>query len=141
MNLSRRLFLGGAIALAGATQVAALETTPTIYADGIHDDSPGLKAWLEGKAVRIRDGVMAYRGGAFELYDTELSISETIVITRNMRMMRCCIVARPEFKGGPLTYFGANTHSTLADCTFVLSSAPSAESAIVFDAPIKRIIQ
>lgn len=53
--MDRRSFLGGSLALAGSllvvpvTKVLAANPVPTIWGDGIHDDSPGLQALFDGE--------------------------------------------------------------------------------------------
>lgn len=56
MDLSRRSFLGGAIALTAATLLpldAVASTVPSIHGDGVHDDTNGLQALLDGEPFRI----------------------------------------------------------------------------------------
>lgn len=56
-DLSRRAFLGGALALTAAVAVPipafARETLalPVVYGDGVHDDTAGLQALFDGKPV------------------------------------------------------------------------------------------
>lgn len=59
VDVSRRLFLGGALAIAAASivPVADAEATtgpiPKIVGDGIHDDTEGLQALIDGRPVCI----------------------------------------------------------------------------------------
>ena len=62
VDVSRRLFLGGALALAGAAVLAeteALASVPRIVGDGVHDDTAGLQALLNGAPVRIENDVVS----------------------------------------------------------------------------------
>lgn len=84
VTLSRRSFLGGALVLAAATAVPAhalkaLGPLPVIYGDGIHDDTAGLQAAIDGKPFRVfgdrayavRTGGRVFIGqGRFRLSDT-----------------------------------------------------------------------
>ncbi len=53
--ISRRAFLGGAIALTAVTALPAdaFADAPTIYGDCEHDDAPGLNALLAGEPFRV----------------------------------------------------------------------------------------
>lgn len=86
VDVSRRLFLGGALALSAATilsrEVVASETVPTLYGDGVHDDTAALQAMLdqrpviiEGEAVRS-EGTIYLRSGIY-------LISRPLVITKD----------------------------------------------------------
>ncbi len=81
VDVSRRLFLGGALALAGAKileQTAAAESSgiPTLYGDGVHDDTVALQALFDRKPVRIEGQIVAdvqegmLQGGDFVISDT-----------------------------------------------------------------------
>jgi hypothetical protein len=61
--LSRRSFFGGALALSAviALPLEAFPFAPTIYADGVHDDTAGLQALLDGKPFRVAGEARAWR--------------------------------------------------------------------------------
>jgi hypothetical protein len=82
MNLSRRGFLTGMVAVAAVTAAAALPlpsfaSVPTLWGDGEHDDTEALQALLDGKPI-IRDGVLLEPdghgirliGGVYQVSDT-----------------------------------------------------------------------
>ena len=95
MEVSRRSFLGGALALVAATQLPgkAFASAPTLYGDGIHDDTAALNALLAGKPFRLagngvyavnREGYIFLSGGMFR-------ISNTIHVMRpNTTITDCC---------------------------------------------------
>jgi len=56
MDFSRRLFLGGAVALASAGFVKTATEVPTLWGDMIHDDSPALNALFRGEPIRVLQG-------------------------------------------------------------------------------------
>lgn len=66
MNIDRRSFVAGLAAAVGAlaTPAFAFATPPTIYGDGIHDDTAGLQAFFDGRRVRdlTAPGVLAREG-------------------------------------------------------------------------------
>lgn len=81
MSISRRSFLGGALALSAATSMPlkAFAHAPVIYGDGVHDDTAGLQAALDGKPFRVfghgayvvrGDGHIFIGNGSFRLSDT-----------------------------------------------------------------------
>lgn len=54
VELSRRLFLGGAIALVGAAVLPRMVlSAPVVWGDGIHDDWAGLDALFNGRKAQI----------------------------------------------------------------------------------------
>jgi hypothetical protein len=75
MQLSRRSFLGGVLALSAATLVVPRLPLPRIVGDGIHDDAPGLNALLCGDPVSIEasgitlssEGNCLIRNGCFRM--------------------------------------------------------------------------
>lgn len=99
VTLSRRSFLGGALALTAASAVPAYalkSPAPVIYADGIHDDTAGLQAALDGEPFRVfGDGVFIVRNdghiyigkGAFRLSDT-LHLRGSVPVTLSDFHMR-----------------------------------------------------
>jgi hypothetical protein len=95
MNISRRSFLGGAMV---ATALAALPAlakanVPTIYADGVQDDFPGLQAMIDGKPFRIAgEGVFENHAGDVVISDARLALSEPLDLSRphgTVTMTRC----------------------------------------------------
>lgn len=92
MDISRRTFLGGAIAVAGALALPKIAGMPTIYGDDIHDDWEGIDALFNGRPVKMLteairvgpDGLVEMVGGSFRLSKTlDLSGSST-----NIRLIR-----------------------------------------------------
>lgn len=102
MNLSRRSFLGGVMALTASTALpirgAFALALPTIWGDGVHDDAPGLNALLQGLPFHVEnddvvaaDGVI--RGGSF-------IIGEPIRITvSDFLVAECRFLTTPNFDG------------------------------------------
>lgn len=89
VDLTRRSFFGGALALVGATVVSAhvpidLSPVPIIYGDMIHDDTPGLQALFDGKSFRVagESTALVMRVGSSVHIDGHFSISKTLEITR-----------------------------------------------------------
>lgn len=91
MEVSRRLFLGGALALVAATQLpnVAFASAPVIYGDGYHDDTAGLQAAFDGKPFKVvgkgtyivrKGGQVMLNGGTFKLTDT-LHVRDTAFIS------------------------------------------------------------
>jgi hypothetical protein len=75
-DLTRRSFLGGALAVAGASVVpvsALFATVPRIVGDGIYDDWAGLQAALNGEPfiaddMVVRDATTVFlKSGAYRL--------------------------------------------------------------------------
>jgi hypothetical protein len=53
MNLTRRIFLGGTLAIAATKFVFAEENLPTLYGDGIQDDTIALQTLFDGGKIRL----------------------------------------------------------------------------------------
>lgn len=66
VDVSRRLFLGGALAIASASVApaadAVLAPLPRIVGDGVHDDHAGLTALFHGEPVNIEGAVVSRIG-------------------------------------------------------------------------------
>jgi hypothetical protein len=75
VDISRRFFLGGAISLVAATtfapSISAMMNMPTIYGDGVRDDTSGLYALLHNEpctfnkeqiGVEKHEGIVFHRG-------------------------------------------------------------------------------
>lgn len=94
MNLSRRSFLGGVMALTASTALpirgAFALALPTIWGDGVHDDAPGLNALLQGLPFHVEnDDVVAIDGmirqGTFLIGSTLRPIADRhFIITHNL---------------------------------------------------------
>lgn len=75
MTVDRRTFLKSAGAGLGALMIApgllsrmtSWNTAPTLYGDGIHDDTPGLQALIDGEPVNVRDPAMRFENGVVYL--------------------------------------------------------------------------
>lgn len=80
MDISRRSFLGGAIAatVVAVSPALALANLPVIYGDGIHDDWAGLTAFFNGKPFVIEgEGFTASEG---RLFGGRFLLSQTLHI-------------------------------------------------------------
>lgn len=104
MEVSRRVFLGGAIAASCAVALpGALTAMPTIYGDGIHDDWEGMDALCNGRPVRMLTDTISVRpNGLIEMISGDFRLSKTLRI-------KC---------GGPLIWVGDSrlTWTEPVDC-------------------------
>ena len=128
MNLSRRSFLGGALAVAGAAALpsVAWASVPTIHGDGIHDDTAGLQALLDGKPFRVAgNGPMCVRRDGFIfLHNGSFRISDTLVVGNYpdappAHITNCHFDGRhiPN-DGRPIWHFKGFEPSTIESCYF-----------------------
>lgn len=66
VDVTRRFFLGGALAVAAAsvlpTTALAFSPVPVIVGDGIHDDADGLQAMFDGKPFRCETTIICDKG-------------------------------------------------------------------------------
>lgn len=88
INLSRRFFLGGAIALVAAKtfvpSVNAMGNMPTIYGNGVDNDSFGLASLFRNEPVifnKDQIGVEEHKGIVF--YSGRFNIKNTVNIPKN----------------------------------------------------------
>jgi len=81
---TRRLFLGGVLSLTGAALLPRIPSyVPTIFADGVHDDAPGLNALLRRQPVEILMDVAVKAIGPHEyvwLNQANLLMRSTIIV-------------------------------------------------------------
>lgn len=91
-DISRRFFLGGAISLVAAVtfKPALSSNMPTIYRDGINDDSAGLQALFENNPVifsKDHIGVNSHDGITFhEKTPMGFIVNNTINIPKNCKL-------------------------------------------------------
>lgn len=81
MDLSRRTFLIGSLALAGASVVPvdAWAGMPRIVGDGVHDDAPGFNALLAGEPVNVECDGVRFDGEIVWIMDgPQFFVAETI---------------------------------------------------------------
>jgi hypothetical protein len=86
MDVSRRSFLRGVLSVAvvaTANPSIVLASAPTIYADGIHDDAPGLQAMFDGKPFNVEGNVIAASNGI--LAGGCFMIGKTLVLSHARR--------------------------------------------------------
>ena len=88
MNLSRRSFLGGAIALTAAVAITGpLKLLPRIIGDGVHNDAPGLNALFRGEPVSIENkGVKLLSNSKCEISGGIFNLEETIVVANGFEV-------------------------------------------------------
>ena len=112
MDVSRRKFLFGAGATLAATVVAVpvaeALSVPTLWGDGVHDDTEALQAALDGKPVRIAGESMILTEG--RLNGGSYLISAPIVMRRdNFTLAHARLIASKAYKGEHfLTLAGSN---------------------------------
>lgn len=109
MAINRRDFFKVAFA-AGVASVAPIalgERLATIYGDGVHDDTEGLQAALDGNGfharngcVSVRDGVLYIQGGLYQVSETLVIGSDSKADCRNATFRWC---GKPD--GGPLLHY------------------------------------
>lgn len=84
MDVSRRSFLGGALALTAARSIpfSGLGHVPLIWGDGVHDDWAGLQAALNGEPFRaVGNRVIAQNvGGKVLIHHGSFRLSRTLVV-------------------------------------------------------------
>jgi hypothetical protein len=85
--VNRRGFFKVAFAAGLATALPALsiETLPTIYGDGIHDDTDGLQAALDGKDFHCRDKSVTVTDGNVRISNGNYLVSRTLVVPNSDR--------------------------------------------------------
>jgi hypothetical protein len=95
LQLSRRSFLGGTLAVVAATTIPLTKSLPVIYGDGIRDDTAGLRALFSKMPVDIVGDQLTLvdadhlilRGGTFVISDTIQVRRPNVSIQANMIRM------------------------------------------------------
>lgn len=102
LDISRRSFLRGALVVSAASVLPVLpafaEDIPTLYGDGVHDDTLALNALLnrekvrvDGEIVQVTDNFVQLRGGTYAVSGLTIpdmhligssSLSNTTIIRR-----------------------------------------------------------
>lgn len=130
MEISRRFFLGGAITLVAAQvfipSVSMMANIPTIYGDGIEDDSGGLAALFRNEPVTFNKeqiGVESHEGIVF--HTGRFAISRTVIVPDevNLEIERAIFIS----KGLDINdaFFWSNyKHPALADNIGLIFEAP-----------------
>lgn len=105
MNINRRFFLGGALSLIAATtfKPSIAGNMPTIYGDGVTDDSGGLYALLNNEPVLFNKeqiGVEDHKGIVF--HNGRFVVNNTIEIPND------CNILFETKQGMPPKFIGIN---------------------------------
>ena len=68
-TFSRRLMLGGLLSIGGVRTLPAIGgVLPILWADGLHNDTVALNAWLRGEPVKLgRFGRFSYVGDTYNI--------------------------------------------------------------------------
>ncbi|WP_404927159.1 hypothetical protein [Mesorhizobium sp. ORM16] len=107
MDVSRRSFLRGALAIAAvaiAQPTLALASLPTIYGDGVRDDSDGLQALFDGRPFRVDGVVVKAESGAIE--GGLFAIRKAVVVRAdNISIKDCTFLAMRGFTDPYLMLF------------------------------------
>jgi hypothetical protein len=104
MAISRRSFLGGALAVAAlpSSALAASSNPPRIVGDGFHDDADGIQALIDGNPFERaeRSGVYAYPDGVYAMHNGAFRITKTLQVRRGqtLHMHNCLVIC--EAPGG-----------------------------------------
>jgi len=116
VNLNRRSFLGGALALAVTPVLAPLAASlPVIYGDLKHDDWAGLQAMMDGQSFRIEDEDVRASEGALQY--GMFTLSRKLVIRRNdFRMDQCYFASREDFEGSSLIEVNGTQMLYMSEC-------------------------
>ncbi len=110
VDVSRRLFLGGALALVGASVVsgeALASPIPRIVGDGVHDDAPGLRALISRQPVRIEDAVYAINDdGSIDIGNGHFRLGSPLVFehVEGLCVRNCTIIRARDFSGADHEY-------------------------------------
>ncbi len=121
-EMSRRGFLKGLLTVAAVSVVPVplLDLTPRIVGDGIHDDTLGLQAALDGKPFAC-EGQLVTGGEQITITGGSYRITSPLYVRRSYTH-----IVGASFDGSALTgdeavlnIGGAVTHSCIGECRFV----------------------
>lgn len=109
MNINRRWFLGGSLALVGALSVPASQFTtsqlPILWGDGIHDDADALNAIGAGNPFIVeKTGIVEHECGF--LQDASFLISRPITFRpKAIHVKNCVFQSTDDFEGDAMLRF------------------------------------
>lgn len=116
MNLTRRSFLGGLLAITAVAIVnpPKFNIYPVLYMNGEDDDSPALQAMLDGKPYIVEGelikGTKSILGGEYFLHSTLEVNNDHVTIAEAI------FVAAPNFRGPMIRLNG--DYGVIANSTF-----------------------
>lgn len=96
---------------------------PTLYGDGIHDDTDGMRALLMGGDVwdartrRRLTGMAEVEGGRYRVTDTINLTHRQSIIGPKRSLQNATLIADPPFSGPMLRYNGAPSDMGLTGAT------------------------
>lgn len=107
MQMSRRFFLGGVLALAATPVIVRVVSPlliapkPIIWGDGIHDDWEGLQALLNGQEFEVKEGAFVASAGLIR--NGRFRITNALDLGGDFQIEGCKFDARDaEYVTGPI---------------------------------------
>lgn len=123
---SRRSFLKGLLTVAAVSVAAPAallnNDIPRIVGDGLHDDTLGLQAALDGKPF-ICEGQMVFGGDRVEITGGRFRISKTLTIARPHTIIRDSHFDGRGINDGPVLYWPASSDPSLIVNNYIQWSA------------------
>lgn len=132
VDISRRLFLGGAIAVVAAAVVSRpADAVPRIVGDGVHDDAAGLNALFNGMPVQIDNECVQAMDGVIALSAGHFLIGSPITVTRRRDIIVSggFFEARGDFTGRGVIELEGCERTTWQDMVIDCAQARGARAA------------
>lgn len=115
---SRRLFLGGTIALSTFGVVKTRVEVPTLWGDLVHDDAPALNALFRGDPIRVLAG-RVIEGENPVVADASMLIRSPLHIVTDTSILRCTFQASLDFpRGEAMMRFHSGSFTESGDISF-----------------------
>lgn len=118
MDVTRRSFLRGALALTAVTIAPALPveaSVPRIVGDGVHDDWAGLQAAIDGRPFEC-EGLVMQSPKVIEINGGRFSISKTLTVSgrhREVHFRNCVVITDGDH---PLFCFEGVKNCSVENC-------------------------
>ncbi len=108
MSIDRRSFLRGILTVSALSVLPAVPVLaiPTIKADGVHDDAPGLNAFLNGRPFLVeRSGILVAEDhiGYASVTGGDFAIGSPVIVPRRVFIANSTFTILPSLgSGGPV---------------------------------------
>lgn len=123
-NLSRRSFLRGALTVAAVSVLPALPKAlagiPTLYGDGVHDDTDALNALFSGERVLCEGNIIRHgENGEIVMKGGSYLISQTVFVSvSNISVTEAAFTAAPGFKMDYMMKVSDEVTGEISNCYF-----------------------
>jgi hypothetical protein len=120
MNITRRYFLNGVIAVTAGQLIKPSFARPRIYGNAMDDDTAGLNAFFAGEPFLVDDTSLILGEG--HLIGGKFKISDRLILYDRARINGSCFTLIGKLVGRdapfPIAYSSPDDHTLVENCVF-----------------------